>query len=179
MANIDESRAAEFAALVTRHQGQLYGYVYALVQNSADADDLVQRTVLTLWRRFDQFEPDTDFAAWAWKTARYEVFNFLKTKNRSPLRFSDALVSQLANRAGSTDPDRGQADRAAALASCVEALPPTDRQLVLDRYQGDQQVQGLAAQLGRSTQSVSNSLARIRRALFQCIQRRLAQESNP
>ena len=40
----------KFSELLTLHQGQLHGYILALVRNRADADDLFQTTSLVLWR---------------------------------------------------------------------------------------------------------------------------------
>ena len=49
-------RQAEFAALLRQHQTQLFGYIYSLVRDLDDADDLFQQTSLVLWDKFDQFD---------------------------------------------------------------------------------------------------------------------------
>ncbi|MCG8583886.1 MAG: sigma-70 family RNA polymerase sigma factor [Pirellulales bacterium] len=169
-------RTDEFVKLVSQHQSQLYGHVYALVQNAADADDLVQKTVLTLWRRFGEFERDTDFAAWAWRTARYEVMNFLKSRRRSRVLFGSALAESLADRAASVEAETDPTARAEALSACIEQQPDEDRQLLRMRYEGERKVKDMADQYGRSPQSITNSLRRIRVALFECVERRLARE---
>ena len=81
----EKHRDEVFTDLVTEHQARLYGYIFAMVQNSADTEDLVQRTLITLWRRFDQFELGTDFCAWSLTTARYEVLNFQRAGRRPNL----------------------------------------------------------------------------------------------
>ena len=53
-----------FCELLTLHQGQLHGYILALVGNRADADDLFQSTSMVLWRKFDTFQPGSSFLAW-------------------------------------------------------------------------------------------------------------------
>lgn len=172
-------RTDEFVEYVTRYQGQLYGYVYALVQNAADADDLVQKTVLTLWRRFDDFEQGTNFAAWAWQTARYEVLGFIKARRRNRVFLSDELAATLADRAAMSEVDELDEARREALAGCVEELPDTDRQMLHLRYESDCKVKEVASQLNRSSQSVCNSLERIRKSVRRCIESRLAQEGYP
>ena len=48
---------AEFADHCSReHQTQLFGYIYSLVRDLDDADDLFQQTSLVLWDKFDQFD---------------------------------------------------------------------------------------------------------------------------
>ena len=47
-----------FAELITTHQSQLYGYIFALVRNRDDAADLFQSVCVVLWKKFDSFKPD-------------------------------------------------------------------------------------------------------------------------
>ena len=175
MADIVPDRTDKFADLVTRHQGRLYGYVYALVQNSADAEDLVQRTVLILWQRFDKYESGTSFSSWAMATAKYEVLNFLKTQRRRAFH-SDKLLDSLVDYAASIDDDDLEAARKQALIECVDELREADQDLVRRRYEREQALEDVAAQVDRSSQSVSNSMKRIRANLYRCIQQRLRQE---
>ena len=48
--------ALTIAALLRQHQTQLFGYIYSLVRDLDDADDLFQQTSLVLWDKFDQFD---------------------------------------------------------------------------------------------------------------------------
>ncbi len=82
---------AEFASRLARHQTQLFGYIYSLVRDLDDADDLFQQTSLVLWDKFDQFDPSRSFVGWACGVARFEVLNFLRTRSRNRLYFSDEL----------------------------------------------------------------------------------------
>ena len=52
---------SEFAALLARHQAQLFGYIHSLVRDLDDADDLFQQTSLVLWDKFDLFDPSRSF----------------------------------------------------------------------------------------------------------------------
>jgi RNA polymerase sigma-70 factor (ECF subfamily) len=86
-----------FCELLTLHQGQLHGYILALLGNRADADDLFQATSLVLWRKFDTFQPGTSFFAWARRTAEFEVLNFVKRQDRSHfVSFREELLDALA-----------------------------------------------------------------------------------
>jgi len=165
-----------FTELVTENQARIYGYVYAIVHSSADTEDLVQRTLLSLWQRFGDFEPGTDFCAWAISTARYEVLNFQKTRSRTSF-LTEEMLSRLADRSiAIASESETQGD---ALRNCVEGLSPADRQLLDHRYFEEQKLKDMAAEFDRSEQSLSNSLVRIRRRLFDCIRRRMAREANP
>ena len=54
-----------FSELFEQHSRAIYGHIRALVPNATDADEVFQETNLTLWQKFDQYRPDTDFRAWA------------------------------------------------------------------------------------------------------------------
>jgi RNA polymerase sigma-70 factor (ECF subfamily) len=168
----------EFMELVTLHQTRLYGYIFALVGNAEDADDLFQQTILVLWRKFADFERGSDFSRWAWTTAKFEVRNFQRVSRRSHVIFSDRLVDQLMSEAGVEEDTSDDPEREHALQHCVEKLPEADRELLDLCYKDRNKIKDIATRLGRSSQSVCNSLGRIRTTLFNCIQRVLNREGD-
>jgi RNA polymerase sigma-70 factor (ECF subfamily) len=68
-----ESSRRELVGLLSRHQRKIFAYLYTLVPNRADADDLLQETCLTIYEKFDEFEDGTDFVAWANRIAWWKV----------------------------------------------------------------------------------------------------------
>lgn len=171
-----DDRSERFMELVSEHQAALYGYIVALVRNADDADDLLQRTLLVLWRRFDDFEPGTHFARWAWRTAKFEILNFGRAQRRQRLVFSDELLASLADEAEELTDEPVDRQRRVALDACVETLNGGDQRLVHLCYERERRVKDVAALLGRTPQSVCNSMKRIRTALFNCVQQRLQAE---
>lgn len=166
-----ESKGDEFMELVAEHQVALYSYIYAFVQNAADADDLLQRTLLVLWRRFDDFERGTNFARWASKTAKFEVLNFGRAQRRRKLIFSDELIASLAEQVEEvTEQDLSRRE---ALDACMEQLTRGDQHLVHLCYERERRIKEVAGLLGRTPQSVCNSLKRVRTALYNCMQQKL------
>jgi RNA polymerase sigma-70 factor (ECF subfamily) len=59
------------------------------------------------------------------------------------------------------------------LRQCLQQLRPEDRGLILRRYTGSSGLRELAAELGRTAESLKVSLHRIRVALRTCIRRRM------
>ena len=164
---------AEFAVLLGRHQSQLFGYIYSLVRDLDDADDLFQQTSLVLWDKFDQFDPSRSFVCWACGVARYEVLNFLRTRSRHRLYFSDELNLALIEAQESLEEERLE-ERRNALAGCMNKLREHDKDLLEACYSRSAGVRDVALLRGRSAQSIHNSLRRIRRALFECVRRSMA-----
>ena len=165
-------RTEEFVRLLTQHQSLVRGFIFTLLPNRSEADDLFQRTSIVLWRKFDQFQVGSDFGAWACQIAKLEVRNFLRVGRRDRLCFSDELLTSLADMRLTLDNELEL--RREALRHCVAKLRASDKQIVHKCY-GPQSTtaKDAAADLGRPTNTLYKALTRIRRALFECIERSL------
>ena len=168
-------KEAEFSDRLLRHQVQLFGFIYSLVRDMDDADDLYQQTCLALWKKIDQYDPTRNFVAWAFGVARYEVSNFLRTRSRSRLYFSDELNLLLAEAHGELDLGNVE-DRLEAMNACINKLRRRDQELLDACYRRSMRVAEVAQSFGRSTQSIHNSLKRLRQAIQECVQRTLSRE---
>lgn len=169
----ERSPSEVFMEQLVLHQSQLFGYIFALVQDLHAAQDVFQQTSLVLWRKFETFD-GSNFAAWACRTAQLEALSYLRSERRRQAHFGEALLEQLTAKAATND---GIAEnRRAALDSCLQKLPAEDRALIDRCYTRTETLVSIAEHLGRSAQSLNNSLRRIRRALYECIHRTLRQE---
>jgi RNA polymerase sigma-70 factor (ECF subfamily) len=170
--------AVDFDRLVRECHTQLLGYIHSLVRDLEDAEDLFQQSMLVLWKKFSEFDRRQSFLAWGCGIARLEVSNYLRVRSRSRLYFSDNLNSLLVDAEVAFGREEFESQRD-ALRQCVQKLRERDREL-LNTCCGEAHGVAAAAQAtGRSPQSIYNSLRRIRRALFECIQRTLHQDSQP
>ena len=76
------------------------------------------------------------------------------------------------------DWDKRELEREAqnfALKRCVEKLPDNDRDVLDKRYNSNATLKEIAAALNQTPNSFYKKLQRIRRTLFKCITRRLAE----
>ena len=161
-------------ALYNREQRRIYAYVRTLLVRPEDAEEVFQEVCIAMWRSFDDFQPDTNFHAWARSIARHRVLAFCKQRRRDPLIFSaEALqaVAEVVERADDTT-----ASRRRALDHCLEALPTTDRDIIAQKFQKGITTVEVARQLGRPLNTVYKALQRIRRTLLVCINRKMAGE---
>jgi RNA polymerase sigma-70 factor (ECF subfamily) len=165
-------RHAEFVGLLTANHSRLLGYCLSLLGRRHDAEDVLQKASLTMWRKFETFASGTDFLAWSTTICFYEAKNFQRLAARSPLLFDDRLLSLLAaERLGDL---AYQEERFAALDGCLEKLPQKDRSLLVAAYVEQSGIARLAGQLGRAPQTLYNRLNTLRRSLAACVERRLA-----
>lgn len=162
---------AEFVSLLTANQRKLFAYIMSLVANVNDADDILQETVQVMLKKFDQFEPGTDFLAWATTIAYYRVFDFRKLKAKKELVFDDEIFNHLHTQAQSELQDTDE--YLDSLRVCMQKLATKDIGLLTLRYMNGMPVREIASRYGRSLQSVYRSIARIQDLLRHCIKRQI------
>ena len=173
----EQDRHNLFSELMARHQSELYGYIYAVVRNWEDADDLFQSVCLVLWSKFESFRPGSSFFAWARQTAKIKVSNFLRLKP-APNYVSEAVLDTLTAIVTEAQSD-GAEPYLVALRRCRAKLTAVDEELLGLRYVEGLGSHEIADRVQRPHQSVCQSLKRIRRWLLKCIQTELAQQEHP
>lgn len=166
--SVEAGKVEQFMALYASHQRRLYLYAYTLLPTSADAEDVFQEANLVLWRKFSQYQPNTNFFAWACSIIRYEVLKFHEKHQRSATPFDPDVLDRLANAAIEQLEHLDEFHRR-ALVDCMAELSEGDRELMRQRYDAGLAVQAMAALLNRSPNAISKSLGRIRRLLMECI----------
>ena len=171
----EPSSSEQFITLLNAAHGRLLGFLRVMLGNNADAEDVLQRASMTIWRKFGEYDAGKDFFAWASSFAFYEAKNFQRVSARSRLHFDEELMERLAEERV-TDLDHREA-RLAAVDRCIGELGETDRELVRDFYLNKTEVAALAERLGRAPQTLYNKLNTLRRLLAECMKRRLALEA--
>jgi RNA polymerase sigma-70 factor (ECF subfamily) len=172
------NRSEQFAADVVASQRRLYAYILTLLPDPNDASDVLQQTNMALWRDAERFEPGTNFIGWAFRIAYFKVLEYRTKVQRERRRFRDTLLEDLAQESEAYSLENENA-RLSAMMRCLESLPARQRELVRRRYTMGESVQSLAASSGQAANALANALFRIRRALWNCVQRNLAMEERP
>src|SRR5258708_5520660 len=167
-------RNKQLMRLMTQQQRRIFGYIYTLVPDRHSAEDLLQETSLVICEKFEQFQPGTDFVAWACQIAYWEVRRGRQKFARSKLVFDPELVEALAETAAEIAPEMDR--RHDALAQCLQRLHPRDREFVLTRYEPGAGVEEAARRSGRTLDAAYKALGRIRKLLEDCVSHRLAME---
>ena len=72
----------------------LYGAALRMTRNPADAEDLVQDTMLRAYRAFDRFEPGTNLKAWLFRIMTNAYINTYRKKQREPQKVSSDEVEE-------------------------------------------------------------------------------------
>lgn len=166
-----DSTDVVFLRLYAEHEGALQSFVRSLVSTREAAAEVMQEVLVVLWQKFDQVE---EFRPWAFGVARNMVLRHLREQKQDRHVFDENLVIQLAEDA-STLVDRHLGHRE-ALEDCLNKLPETQRQLVLNAYTKGTRMDDLAVRRGQTPMALYKVLHRIRQALLECVERKIAQE---
>ena len=72
----------------------LYGGALRMTRNPADAEDLVQETMLRAYRSFDRFEAGTNLKAWLYRIMTNAYINTYRKRQREPKKVSQDDVEE-------------------------------------------------------------------------------------
>lgn len=175
MAKEERGKILTFSSLLLQNRSRLFGYIYSMLHNWADAEDVYQQTTVLLWEKFDEFETGSDFARWALKVAYFNVKNFQRVQGSRQRYFQGAVMEKLIDSFEETGNSPAE-DRLLALIACIKKLSAKKRAILNQRYFEDLPVKELAESVGLQEGAMHTALSRIRKALFQCVNSRLSHE---
>ncbi|QDT68847.1 ECF RNA polymerase sigma-E factor [Planctomycetes bacterium MalM25] len=165
----------QFVALFVRHESAIHSFVLTLVPSMTDADEVLQEASMTMWRRFDQYQPGTSFRNWAFQVAKYTAFNFVRKQSRDRHRFSEKVMTLLAEQAEREQEDRES--RRQILEHCIAKLQETEQSVLAGVYREGETIKSYAEGQGRSANAIGKQLARIRKSLLVCVRQTLRVEA--
>ena len=165
----------QFVERFVRSQDRIYAYVATLLPNRADAEEVFQQISLLLWKKWQQFDPDRDFVAWACGMVHHEVRNFLrKHRDRGRVYLSEDVLAEVGH--VRLELHDVLESRRQALQRCLDQLGSQNRSLLERCYAGQNSIKDVAADLGKRPNMVYMMLKRLRRILFDCINRTMNAE---
>jgi RNA polymerase sigma-70 factor (ECF subfamily) len=164
----------QFHRLVATHQCALHRFVAAMVPNASDSDEVLQETNLAIWENAGQFAPGSNFRAWAFRIAYNRVLRYRDRRQRDAKMFGGELIAMLAQDV--QDRSHVLDARSEALTHCLRRLRAADRTLLTQYYQSETRAADIARQLHRPVNSIFKAVCRIRKALVQCVTRRMKAE---
>ena len=156
-----------FRRLFDELKDPMYRFLYRLSRDAQDAEDLLQETFTTLWRKRDQFRGEGSLPGYV---RRIGYRTFLNARTRLGRRRAEReFDAEPAGREGALDDRAGDADERARrllnIRAAVDALPDAWREaFVLFRYEGLTCAE-VADLLGLTAKAVELRLARAMKAV--------------
>jgi len=167
----DEHSVSNFMQLVFENDRRIYAYIYVLIPNLTEADDLFQDTVTVMWEKYRTYIPGSDFGAWGIGIAYNLVRNYRRKKARSRLQFTEdieQLIECETNKALSN-----LECKLSALRECLSKLKPEEKKVLKLKYECNCSTKEIAEKIGYSMKVVYVKLARANDFLLRCVRRSL------
>jgi RNA polymerase sigma-70 factor, ECF subfamily len=93
--SVDAELSARFEREVVPLRELLYRHAFRMSHNHADAEDLVQETVMRAYAGFGSFRSDTNLKAWLLRILTNTYINSYRKKRRQPMQYStESLTDQ-------------------------------------------------------------------------------------
>jgi RNA polymerase sigma-70 factor (ECF subfamily) len=119
--------AAALTRLYERHAGPLFGYLYRLAGDRMTAEEILQDTMLAVWRSAAGFEGRSAVSTWLFGIARRQAHNRLRTRAVPP---SVAEPPDLPDRAAGPEELAIAAAGGTPVAAAVDRLPEHHRDVI-------------------------------------------------
>jgi RNA polymerase sigma-70 factor (ECF subfamily) len=169
---MDSQQAEEFAAQWTAAQPAISAFVRSLVPDLSSAEEVLQRVAVALVRKYDRYDSNRPFVAWAIGMTKFEVLYYRRQQATDKHIFDDELVEQVAESyqglIEKLDPMRD------ALSKCLEELDGRSRKVLQLRYTDGMTTPGIAMEMKTTVAAVRMLLWRVRRALRNCMEQRIS-----
>ncbi len=135
MTNTNINSYSNFETLVNAHSAEIFGYLWRMVRDEADAQDCLQEAFLRAYRAYDRLDGRANQRAWLYRIATNVALTHLKRQGREAARRIPLVPDLRAD-----DPSPGEAaiwrETIEAVFAAVERLPPQQRAaLILRKYQ--------------------------------------------
>jgi len=158
-----------FEELIAKNRRQIHAYLISLVGNPSDAEDLLQSSFLVLWEKRDQFEPGTNFSAWARRVALFHARNHLRKIARrgdQPL-LNEHLIGIVSERFEEREAEFSRNRK--ALQVCLSKLPERQRVAIEGKFLEEESAEKTAGHLGISPNALAQLIFRAKENLIKCM----------
>jgi len=160
-----------FRTLVDKYQAPLTNFLYRVVLDQAEAEDLAQDVFVRMHQASGRYRPEAKFSTWLYRIATNVALNALKSKRRRPTASLDAMeerggVNQVPA-AAEQRPDREleREETIRAVDRALRHLPERQRMaVVLQRFEG-LSYEEIGEALSVSVEAVDSMLRRAKAAL--------------
>ena len=149
-----EQYSEAFIGLLLEHEKELLRFIFQLAGNREDAKDIMQKTAIALWKKFESCDSSKPFVVWVRQFARYEALSHHRNSGRC-ISFSPELIQSL-----------------------IDSQESYEEQshLITVRYFEKKNIQKSASEIGRSADAIYQALKRIRKQLYDCINKSLQEQ---
>ena len=160
-----------FEPIVRKFQKPLRAWLATVSPPGVDVDEVAQRAFIAVYTKLSEFEKGTNFSAWLFTVARYQLRTETTRLRRIAdyhTRYAPDLLLQELERRESSSPEL-VSEKLEYLKSCLLKLEEHVRRFLVWRYDEEIPLEEMANRSGRSVAAVKKQLWKLRQKLQDCI----------
>lgn len=166
VAAIRKGDYASYNTLFVRYYSRLCYYVYRLLMDKEDAEDVVQDLFLTLWNHRSRIEIEENVSGYLYKMAKNLALNHIRTKTN----YKTLLENQEDTHSYYEENQLESEEFRVILYDCINELPGRCKEvLLLHRVKGLKQKE-IADQLSISVKTIKNQIWASMQRLKKCLE---------
>ncbi|QDV62833.1 MULTISPECIES: sigma-70 family RNA polymerase sigma factor [Crateriforma] len=166
----------EITEIVLRQRLPLTAHIATVTRNFHLAEDVYQEVCVKAIGQVGKLESPQHLMNWFRVASRNRAIDVIRTREGRYVGLSDEAMSILESEWTETSlvPDN---DRVDALSQCIESLSERSRQIVRMRYFENRSGKEIASFMDAKIASAYQAIARIHKALAECVRRRMEAET--
>src|SRR5581483_64034 len=166
-----------FEELYERYFLRVYRYFRAHLSSEDDVADLVQQVFFQVWMQLRTYRPERgSFATWVFSIAHHRLVDFYRA---SRLTDSWEAIDEIIIVEQSPEDLVISAETFARIKDLLDALSPSDRELLALRFGARLSIAEIAATLGKSVAATKKQLSRLIERLRKQYRRQEQEEQQP
>ena len=152
-----KGKKSAWLTLVSRYEKGIYNYALRMVNNPADAMDLMQDVFVALFRNLHSFRGESPFKGWLFKIAHYRCLEFYR-KKRPTQSIDDVPEQEDENKATCPEQQLFLKQDSSSLITAMKLLPVKQKLVVELKFFQQCTFAEIAQQLGISTNTAKSQL---------------------
>jgi len=161
---LESGDTTHFGELYDRYSNKVFRKCCSMVNNEADAQDLTQSILLKAFLHISKFEGRSSFSTWIYAITYNTCINFLKNKKRRSY-----ITDEFDNKHDVSADDGDEIENKKLfevdiehLKKLLDDIKPSDKMLLLMKYQDNMSIEQIAEELELSNSAVKMRLLRAR-----------------
>lgn len=164
---VRSSDQERYGEIIERYQGKLFVFLYRLIGNREEAEDLLQEVFLKAYINLNSYDTSRKFSSWIYRIAHNEAVNRIKRKSlKRFIPWED--VTSIKDKLEMSSIDEGvekvwaRKEENREVAGAVEKLPLKYKQVLILRYWEDKSYTEISEILEKPVNTVGTLIKRAR-----------------
>ena len=160
----------QYAKIIERYQGKLFAYLYRLIGNRDEAEDLLQDVFIKAYKNLRSYDSSRKFSSWIYRIAHYEAVNFIKRKSLKRFVSWEDISSTKDKLESSSNEESADGawirkESIKEVDDAINKLPIKYKQVLLLRYFSDKSYDEIGEILGKPVNTVGTLINRAKKKL--------------